>query len=66
MNRFAWTSVVLAGALSGCTPINFVTPARQAGRQAGSNRPGRSISPPVTAGQINGDERSGEGEGPAR
>jgi hypothetical protein len=55
MNRFAGLAVILAGALTGCTPTDFIapTPEKAAVKPPEPTRP--IVRPPITAGQINAE-----------
>ena len=51
MTRISWTGLLLAGALSGCMPNNFITPDKTAAKPV---EPARPVNrPPVVAAQIN-------------
>ncbi len=55
MIRTAWTGVLLAAAMSGCLPNNFVAPSGPADKSAKPIETQRAtMQPPVTAGQITG------------
>jgi hypothetical protein len=54
MIRTAWTGVLLAAAMSGCLPNNFVAPSGPADKSAKTVEPRPALAPPVTAGQITG------------
>jgi hypothetical protein len=51
MNRFAWTGVLLAGAVGGCLPNQFAEPRfKNVGDKPADARP--AVAPPVAAKEI--------------
>ena len=61
MNRYAWMSLLVAGALSGCTPTDFIAPPADKTAAKPVETISRTPRPPVTAAQINSDNAREQG-----
>ena len=55
MTRSAWMGFAIVAGLSGCLPMNFVAPSADKAAAKPVEPPRHVIRPPVTAGQINGN-----------